>query len=70
MEKEIRVYGIHNETDLWNNAPDDPEIGWENAPDEEFINEAEAQGNVWSLQGFQEDFNRDEIHYSLIIRIV
>jgi len=39
--------------------------------DECFMDEAERQGNVYSLIGFQEAFNNDEIHSTLcFIRII
>jgi hypothetical protein len=59
---EIRVYGI----DLENYEFDTFPGSWE---DEKFISEAEIQGNVWSLQGFERDFNEDSLNQNnLFIR--
>lgn len=38
--------------------------------DEEFMDEAEKQGNVWTLQGFEKAFNNQDISDQLIIRII
>ncbi len=60
----IRVYAI----DL-NQVPDD--MITSELSDQEFMDEAEAQGNVWSLQGFEKDFNKDNISSAnMFIRIV
>lgn len=60
--EQIRVYGI--DLDL---LPDDHKI-WDN--DENFITEAEQQGNVWSLKGFQLQANAGEINLNnILIRI-
>jgi hypothetical protein len=59
---EIRVYGI--DPDLYDGSILD-------LPDDQFQEEAEAQGLVWSLQGFQEAFNLDELSSNnLFIRFV
>jgi len=63
--KEVRVYGIEVlqiEEDLHINNQ---------TSDELFMETAEKQGNVWSLSGFQEQFNSEEINQeNLIIRII
>lgn len=38
--------------------------------DEEFIDIAEGQGNVWTLEGFEKAFNNGFISASWIIRII
>lgn len=48
MDKEIRVYGI-----LYIDAS--------SLTDEEFISEAERQGLVWSLKGFEQAFNQSYV---------
>lgn len=59
---EIRVYGI--DPDLYDGSILD-------LPDDQFQEEAEAQGLVWSLQGFQEAFNLDDLSSaSLFIRFI
>jgi hypothetical protein len=56
MKKETRIYIVST-----TNADGEPyaldlfEI--QNMCDEDFIEEAEAQGNVWSLEGFQHNWN-------------
>lgn len=62
-KKEIRVYGV----DV-NEAPDD---ALESGNTERFIEEAEAQGLVWTLEGFQRQFNSDEINQvTMLIKII
>lgn len=51
---QIRVYAVDLEV-----LPDDHNI-WES--DDHFISEAEAQGNVWSLKGFELQANDQEIN--------
>lgn len=58
MKKEIRIYIVSA-----TNADGEPyglEL-WDikNMSDEDFIEEAEAQGWVWSLEGFQHYWNSD-----------
>ena len=58
MDKEIRVYGI-----LYIDAS--------SLTDEEFISEAERQGLVWSLKGFEQTFNQRYISSDeMFIRII
>lgn len=38
--------------------------------DEEFIDIAEHQGRVWTLEGFEKAFNNDEISDQWIIKII
>ena len=60
---ETKVYGIELD-----------EIGKTNVrklSDEEFMELAESQGNVWSLKGFEADFNNDYLNQNnLFIRFV
>lgn len=60
---ETRVYGIELN-----------EIGETNIrklSNEEFMELAESQGNVWSLKGFEKNFNEETINQNnLIIRFV
>lgn len=60
---ETRVYGIELNT-----------IGETNVrklSDEEFMELAESQGNVWSLKGFEADFNEDYLNQTnLFIKFV
>jgi len=60
---ETRVYGIELDS-----------IGETNIKklsDEEFKEMAESQGNVWSLKGFEADFNNDYLNQSnLFIKFV
>jgi hypothetical protein len=62
-EKEIRVYLI----DIDNYEFEEVPTIWE---DEKFISEAEIQGNVFSLKGFQEAFNNEELNLQSYIRIL
>ena len=63
-DQEKRVYAV----DLENHTFNSNVKKWS---DEKFMQEAEIQGNVWSLAGFEEDFNDDSINsFNLIIRIL
>jgi len=63
-EVETRVYVV----DTYNYEFDDTPENWE---DEKFISESEIQGRVYTLQGFQEAFNLEEINSSIdVIRII
>jgi hypothetical protein len=68
MEKEIRVYGINVEIDDFSEV----EVGgWNEMSDEWWMTTAEAQGFVWSLSGFQQAFNYDDIYQgSMYIRFI
>lgn len=48
----------------------DTEIPVWDLNDEEFIDIAEQQGKVWTLQGFENAFNNEQISDTWIIRIV
>ncbi|MEI6586725.1 MAG: hypothetical protein WCL56_11600 [Sediminibacterium sp.] len=62
--KEIRVYGV----DIL--LVDIKSFNWD-CNDDDWITEAEAQGSVWSLTGFQEAYNTSNIKNTdtLIIKI-
>jgi hypothetical protein len=61
--KEIKVYLI----DIDNYEFEEVPTVWK---DEKFISEAEIQGNVFSLKGFQEAFNNEELNLQSYIRIL
>ncbi len=48
----------------------DTEIPVWDLNDEEFMDMAEQQGKVWTLQGFENAFNNEQISETWIIRIV
>lgn len=62
----IRVYGIN--VDIF--YTENEERLFSDLSKEEFIEEAEKQGLVWSLEGFEKVFNEDEINYNIIIKIL
>lgn len=62
-EVEIRVYVI----DTFNSQKQD----WSNLTDEEFITIAEEDGNIYTIQGFQEAFNLGDINTDIdVIRFI
>lgn len=62
--KEIRVYGIDPNSMIYDNRqPND-------LSNNEFIEESEKQGFIWSLGGFSDDFNNEMVPYDLIIRFI
>lgn len=62
---EYRVYGI----DI-NKIYDGVELyNFQTYSDEQWMELSEEQGNVWSLDGFQNDFNRGNIT-EIFIRII
>jgi hypothetical protein len=61
---EIRVYVVDTDNYEFDTSPKT----WD---DEKFMNEAEIQGKVYTLQGFQEAFNLEEITSAIdVIRII
>lgn len=63
MKKEIRVYVIESETT--------GEKHYTELNNEEFIDIAEEEGRVYTLKGFQEAFNLEEINSAIdIIRFI
>lgn len=62
----IKVYGINIDTFY----TEDEKRLFSDLSKEEFIEEAEKQGLVWSLEGFEKSFNEDEINYNIIIKIL
>ena len=63
LKSETRVYVI----DTFNVR----ERNWNDLTDEEFINLAEEDGNIYTLQGFQEAFNSQDINTEIdVIRFI
>ena len=63
QQSETRVYVI----DTFNVK----ERNWNDLTNEEFINLAEEDGNVYTLQGFQEAFNSQDINTEIdVIRFI
>lgn len=64
QQSETRVYVI----DVDNYEFDDSPKIWD---DKKFINEAEIQGTVFTLEGFQKDFNYGDINsFTDVIRFI
>lgn len=62
--KETRVYKIN----IFDFEYDDSPTQWSN---EKFIREAEIQGGVYTLKGFEEAFNSEEVSTAIdFIRII
>lgn len=59
----IKVYGIN--IDIF--YTEDEERLFSDLSKEEFIEEAEKQGLVWSLEGFEKGFNEGDINSDKII---
>lgn len=66
MSKETRVYLI----DLTNDFSGVDVGNWNNLTDEQWIQLSEEQGNVFSLDGFQKQFNNELIGYETYIRFI
>ena len=66
MKKEIRVYGI----DLNVLADNSDERDVNDIPNNEFIDEAEKQGLIWTLAGFSETLNGEMLPYDVWIRFI
>ena len=65
QNSETRVYVVDTEDDRMD------DVYWEELTDEEFMFEAEEQGRIYTLEGFTEAFNLEEINSSLdVIRII
>lgn len=66
MTNETRVYVIFLDNDT-----SGVEVGdWNNLSDEVWIGLSEQQGTVFSLEGFQRAFNKEEIPYDTFIRFI
>jgi len=64
----IKVYGV--DVDMFYNESSLDKL-LDDLTNEEFVEEAEKQGLVWSLKGFQDAFNKSvNIYRSVIIRII
>jgi len=58
----IKVYGV--DEDVFNEFNEEDLLS--ELDNEQFANEAERQGLVWSLKGFQDAFNKGEINSEYI----
>jgi hypothetical protein len=67
IQTEYRVYCIDMDDDEL--YAEDFDGVWD-LSDEKFIEHAERQGLVWSLEGFQEAFNQDGVSDTWIMRII
>ena len=66
--KETRVYGISVYDEDFSEV--DPG-GWNSMSDEWWMEQAERQGNVWTLGGFQDSFNNENVDvYNMYIRFI
>ena len=66
MKNETRVYAIFLDNDT-----SGVEVGdWNNLSDEVWMDLSEQQGTVFSLEGFQRAFNKEEIPYDTFIRFI
>lgn len=63
MKKEIRVYMVDATMKLFSSSPSE----WS---DEEFISEAEEQGNVYTLKYFEQEWNNGGILFETFIRFI
>ena len=63
MKKEIRVYVVDVTMQEFDTSP----TKWS---DEEFISEAEKQGNVYTLKSFEKDWNNENIIFDTFIRFI
>jgi len=64
MKSMIKIYGVDTTNSEFNWEHLDPEEDNFNAL--KFINLAEEQGNVWSLEGFQKQFNSSLITHNML----
>jgi hypothetical protein len=66
-EKETRVYVINTHDE----RVEDMEKGFSDLTDEEFMFEAEEQGRVYTIEGFQRAFNESEVNTEIdLIRFI
>jgi hypothetical protein len=68
MKQEIRVYGIS--LDRIYDGLEHQRIVEFRLSDEEFIEIAESHGLVWSLKGFEHQYNIDDIKSDTFIRVI
>lgn len=66
MEKELRVYGV-DVSKVYEGLMLESIIR-NTLTQEQWQEEAEAQGNVWSISGFAEAFNSGNITYDTLIK--
>ena len=64
----IRVYGI--DLDLIPNKETIRKIVDFELADKEFIDLAELQGFIWSIKGFENEYNIDDLKRQLFIRFI
>jgi hypothetical protein len=64
----IRVYGV--DLDLIPNKETIRKIVDFELSDKEFIDLAELQGFIWSIKGFEHDYNIDHLNTQLFIRFI
>jgi len=65
---ETRVYGVN--LDLILDGLEHQRLVDFEVSDPEFIEIAESHGLIWSLKGFESDYNSDDIHRQIIIRFI
>ena len=66
-DKELRVYVINTHDE----RVEDMEKGFSDLTDEEFMFEAEEQGRVYTIEGFQRAFNESEVNTEIdLIRFI
>ena len=63
MKKEIRVYMVDVTMQVFDSSP----AKWS---DEEFISEAEEQGNIYTLKNFEQEWNNGGILFETFIRFI
>jgi hypothetical protein len=68
MNNEIRVYGIDLDK-IYDGLEHQRIIDFE-LTNEEFIEIAESHGLIWSLKGFEHQYNIDDIKSQTLIRII
>lgn len=64
--KQLRVYGIDLDQDTSSVGMGE----WNNISDELWMDIAESHGLVWSIPGFQHDFNSENLKYDIYIRFI
>lgn len=67
-EMETKVYGVN--LDVIRDGLEHQRLVDFEVSDDEFMEIAEEHGLVWSLKGFEHDYNISDIHQSILIRII
>lgn len=65
-QKEVRVYLI----DLNDLTEEEEKLDINNLPDEEFMSISEKQGEVYTLDNFQKEWNRENVIFNSFIRFI